>query len=84
MVIIRVGLAARPSQLGNIPLGNTSADHTSSAERRRRMQVHITTLTESKVEHGQRQPMDMASPTSTQNGPSEIKVDGGGVMMLPL
>ena len=48
------------------------------------MQVHITTLTESKVEHGQRQPMDMASPTSTQNGPSEIKVDGGGVMMLPL
>ncbi|KAF8552348.1 hypothetical protein OG21DRAFT_149628 [Imleria badia] len=80
MVIIRVGLTTRAAQMTSIPLSNSSADHSLSAERRRRMQVHITTLTESKVDHGQRPPRS----TSTKSGPSEHKVDGGREMVLPV
>lgn len=58
-----------------------------SAERRRGpgMQVHITTLTESKLEHGQRSPMCLTS-TSSNNSPtwSEIQFDSGkGDPLLP-
>ncbi|KAG9313792.1 hypothetical protein JVU11DRAFT_6152 [Chiua virens] len=51
MVIIRVGLANRASQRMNaLPLGYASPSQSSSADRASRMQVHITTLTENKVD----------------------------------
>jgi len=62
MVIIRVGLAARANRtMTSILLGNTATVNSVSTDRRQRTQVHITTLTESKVDDGQRSPM---SPTS--------------------
>jgi len=73
MVIIRVGLAARAAQATHVPLRNTSMDNSLSAERRRGMQVHITTLTESKVDHDRRSPMYLAS---NKTGPSEIREEG--------
>lgn len=76
MVIIRVGLAARATQMTNLPLGNISVDHSLSAERRRRTQVRITTLTESKVDQGQRP--SLVSAISSKSGPSEVKVDDEG------
>ena len=75
MVIIRVGRAARATQMGHISLGNTSMDNNLSAERRRQMQVHITTLTESKIDRGQ---CSRLSPISNNSGPNESKFDGGG------
>ena len=54
MVIVRVGLATRNNQTTRVPLGNTSMENSLSAELRRGMQVHITTLTESKVDHDRR------------------------------
>jgi len=40
-----------------------------------RMQVHITTLTESKVDYGQCSPICLASPNSSK---SALRSDGGG------
>jgi len=74
MVIIRVGRAARATRSGHISLGNTSLDNSLNAERRRQMQVHITTLTESKIDRGQRSRL---SPSSNNSGPNESKFDGG-------
>jgi hypothetical protein len=74
MVIIRVGLATRANQMTHVPLRNTSVENSLSAERRRGMQVHITTLTESKVDQGRRSPMCLASPRNSKSGPSEIKL----------
>ena len=54
MVIIRVGLTTRTNQTTRVPLGNTSMDNGLSTELWRGMQVHITTLTESKVDHDRR------------------------------
>ena len=72
MVIIRVGQAARANYTLNIPLGN-SIDHSLSAERRRRTQVHVMTLTESKVEYGQCAP---TSSTISKGSPNEVKLGG--------
>ncbi|KAF8129475.1 hypothetical protein EV363DRAFT_1399813 [Boletus edulis] len=63
MVIIRVGIANRANIATDIPLGDVSADNTLSAECRRRMQVHVTKSTESKVE-GQTSPTYQISPCS--------------------
>ncbi|KAI9573135.1 hypothetical protein HD554DRAFT_1145995 [Boletus coccyginus] len=74
MVIIRVGLASRTNRISNIPRGNTSTDDDpGSAERRRRTQVHVMTLTESKVDHGQDSSMCLTSITSIKGGPGEMK-----------
>lgn len=78
MVIIRVGLATRANQAASIPLGTTSTDLSLSAERRRRMQVHITTLTESKVENGQHSSVSLMSPVGSKNRSSEIKLGNMG------
>ena len=75
MVIIRVGLATRANQATSIPLGITSSDHCLSVERRRRMQVQITTLTESKVENGEHSEESLMSPSGSKNRPSEIKFE---------
>ncbi|KAF8129476.1 hypothetical protein EV363DRAFT_1584542 [Boletus edulis] len=79
MVIIRVGMANQANRSTNVPLAFTSTDDgQGSAERRRRMQVRITTLTESKIDHGQRQPMCPASATSSKTSPVKTNPDGGG------
>ncbi|KAG9309611.1 hypothetical protein JVU11DRAFT_10272 [Chiua virens] len=53
MVIIRVGLANRAIQTGaSVPLSVGYASIDTSAERRRRMHVQVTTLTESKTDDG--------------------------------
>jgi len=76
MVIIRVGLASRTTQTRNI-LRITSMDNSRSTERTPRTQVHITTLTESKVAHDQRSPTRLRSLSSNKNDQSEIRFDGG-------
>ncbi|KAF8553469.1 hypothetical protein OG21DRAFT_1441794 [Imleria badia] len=82
MVIIRVGVVRRANQATGIPLGNTFTDNSLSTERRNRMQVHITTLTESKIENGPLSPIALTSHTMlNKNRPSEIKFEdiGGAV-----
>ena len=75
MVIIRVGMAARAAHLTNTPMGNSLTDESRSAERKRRTQVHITTLTESKVDRSRRSLVCPMSPTGSKNGPDEIEVE---------
>ncbi|KAG9313794.1 hypothetical protein JVU11DRAFT_6154 [Chiua virens] len=73
MVIIRVGLANKAYRLSNVfPLGYTSPDNSSSFDRRNRMQVHITSLTESQVEN------HSMSPNAAVNYDrrNETKTDG--------
>ena len=75
MVIIRVRLACHASQETRIPLEVTSTDNSLSADRRHRMQVHVTTLTESKVENGQFSSMSLTSPIiCNHKRASEIKL----------
>jgi len=76
MVIIRVWLTTRTTRTRDSPLGNVSMENNLSAERRRRMQVHITTLTESKIDRRQRSPACMMNPISSKSVPSEIHFDG--------
>ncbi|KAN0082383.1 hypothetical protein V8E55_008178 [Tylopilus felleus] len=76
MVIIRVGMASRSAQL---PFRNMSLEASLSAERRRRMQVHITTLTENKIEHDQRpSSMCITVPSNSKSDPSDIQLDSDG------
>ncbi|KAI9573139.1 hypothetical protein HD554DRAFT_2035559 [Boletus coccyginus] len=79
MVIIRVGLAARAGQTTHVSFGNISImmDSDLRAERlgRRGMQVHITRLTESKIDLDQCSPLGITSPSIS---PNEIKFDGEG------
>ncbi|KAI9573137.1 hypothetical protein HD554DRAFT_1145974 [Boletus coccyginus] len=79
MVIIRVGLAARVGQTTHVPLGNISImmDSDLRAERlgRSGMQVHITRLAESKIDHGECSPLGI---TSLSIDLDEIKFDGKG------
>jgi hypothetical protein len=85
MVIIRVGLATRVDNTtihrssgrpGSVPLGIMPTDDNLSAERRRRMQVLITTITERKPDDSQR---SLMSHTSDKNPPREIGFNGEGV-----
>jgi len=79
MVIIRVGMANKTKRLTNVPLGLTHTDDSQcSSGRRRGMQVHITTLTESKIDHGQRQQIRPASATISKSSAVETNPDGGG------
>lgn len=76
MVIIRVAVVRRANQVTCIPLGNTFTENSISAERRNRMQVHITTLTESKVENGPLSPIVLTGPIIlNKNRQSEIKFE---------
>ena len=74
MVIIRVGLATRANHTTCKTFGNTTDDDV-SGERRRRMQVLITTLTESKVDDGQRSLTFPASRVNNRDSPSSIGPD---------
>ncbi|KAF8436527.1 hypothetical protein L210DRAFT_982413 [Boletus edulis BED1] len=80
MVIIRVGLATNQAdRTTSIALGYTSSEEDRSvAERRRRMQVHITTFTESNDDRGRHSAMYVTGPTSTKTSPHEIRRDSGG------
>ena len=83
MVIIYVGLGNEESQPAEgLPLRFTSPRDSLGADLGNRMQVHITTLTENKVDHGRRLPMgpsiargDEAYRTPT---PSDIKFNDTG------
>ncbi|KAI9455537.1 hypothetical protein HD554DRAFT_2030893 [Boletus coccyginus] len=72
MVIIRVGLGNRANQSTDIPLAYTSTDNNLSAERRRRMQVRVTTLTESKIDLPL---VSLTSPIGNKDSQSEIRLD---------
>jgi len=81
MVIIRVGRAARAGQTTHTSLGNTSImmDRNIRSERRRGMQVHITRLTESKIDHAsQSSPVGTTGPSVNKSNPDEIGSDDGG------
>ena len=78
MVIIRIGLTKSNSRsTENISLGHTTTEDRASAERRQRMQVHITTLTESKVDDGQRLAVYPLRPARSKSTLSDIEDDGG-------
>lgn len=73
LVIIRVRLATRASQLSaSRQIESNSTDHSHGAERRHKMQVHITTLTKSNAENGQHSSMLLA-PIDSKSRPREIK-----------
>jgi len=79
MVIIRVGLAAQAGQTTHVSLGNMSIMTDSNLRGGRRgMQVHITRLTESRLDCGQCSPMGVTSPLVHKSGLNEIKFDDGG------
>ncbi|KAI9573136.1 hypothetical protein HD554DRAFT_1146001 [Boletus coccyginus] len=80
MVIIRVGLATRAGQTTHPSLGNASVmmDRNIRSEQRHGMRVHITRLTESKIDHGQRSPVGTTSLSVNKSSPDEIGLDGGG------
>ena len=80
MVIIRVGQAAWAGQATHVSLRNTSImmDSNLRAERGRRMQVRITRLTESEIDHGRHSPMGIASPSANKSGLDATGFDGGG------
>ena len=82
MVILRVGLAARASRtMTSILLGNMSTANSLSAERRRRTEVHITSLTENKVDEGQCSLMSSTRRVSNKNSPREPGFDGEGAVV---
>lgn len=76
MVIIRVGMA---NKAADNPTSKITIDYTTSSrqsfsvDRRNKMEVHVMTLTESKVENGIRSPMN---PIGRENRWSQIKMDG--------
>ena len=81
MVIIRVGLATRANRTTSVPLGSMSTDNDLSAERRRRMQVVITTLTESKVDEGQCSLMSPTRCVRNKNPSSKVGPAGEGAVV---
>jgi hypothetical protein len=81
MVIIRVGLATRANRTTSVPPGHMSTDDILSAERRRRMEVLVTTLTESKVDDDQRSLMCPTSRVRSKNPPSRIGPAGDGAVV---
>jgi hypothetical protein len=82
VVIIRVGLAARASRtMTSILLGHTSTANSLSAERRRRAQVHITTLTQSKVDKGECSLMSPTCLVSNKTPPRETGLGDEGAVV---
>ncbi|KAH0828756.1 hypothetical protein J3R83DRAFT_3180 [Lanmaoa asiatica] len=79
MVIIRVGLTHQtnqPSTLLSVRYASSNNSTSLGMDRRSGMQVHITTLTESKVENGQRTPGRSMTPVDGENSRrNEIKFD---------
>lgn len=73
IVIIRVGARARSAQISDMVFGSMATDDSLSVGRRRGMQVHITTSTESKVDHGQCSSTPIMMPINSKSGSSKIK-----------
>ena len=68
MIIIRVGLANRKNQTAPArAFGYTSSGHNLTGEPRSRVQIDITTSTESKVDSGQHSSLSRMIPISSEN-----------------